>query len=200
LSQPIYAWSADEGMNTSVIDAIGVISAKYNCATFDREIIKGRKIIMKKISYCFLIFALSIVFAVSVMAAEPLKTTAGQMGDQSLQGPQRASEIKGMSVKNPQGENLGKIDDLVIADDGTVKYVILSHGGLLGIGDKLIPIPWKALKPKEDKKYLTVNITKETLEKAPNFDPKEWPAFAEPEWQKKVQIYYELPSDQTAGR
>jgi hypothetical protein len=155
---------------------------------------------MKRISYCFLIFALSIVFAVSAIAAEPQKTTAAQMGDQSLQGPQRSSQIKGMSVKNPQGQTLGKIDELVIGADGTVRYVILSHGGLLGIGDKLVPIPWKALKPGEDKKYLTVNITKETLEKAPNFDPKEWPAFTEPEWQKKLQVYYELPSDQSAGR
>ena len=155
---------------------------------------------MNKTSYSFLVFALSIVFAVFVVAAEPQKTTTGQISDQSLKGPQRSSQLKGMSVKNPQGQNLGKIDDLVIADDGMVKYVILSHGGLLGIGDKLIPIPWKALKPGEDKKYLTVNITKETLEKAPNFDPKEWPAFTEPEWQKKVQVYYELPSDQTVGR
>jgi hypothetical protein len=167
---------------------------------FTSKLVTGGELIMKKTINCLLVFALSIVFAAYAIAAEPSKMTSGQMGDQSLQGPQRASQIKGMSVKNPEGQDLGKIDDLVIAEDGTIKYAILSHGGLLGIGDKLIPIPWKALRPGDDKKYLTVNITKETLERAPNFDPKEWPAFTEPEWQKKVQIYYELPSGQTAGR
>ncbi len=61
------------------------------------------------------------------------------MGDQSLAGPQRFSHITGMLVKNPQGHNLGKIDDLIIADDGTVKYAILPHDRLLGIGDAVEP-------------------------------------------------------------
>ncbi len=140
---------------------------------------------MKKTSYCLLVFALSIVLGGLAIAAEQQQTTAAQIGDQSLKGFQRSNEIVGMSVRNPQGQDLGKLNDLVIADDGSVKFAILSHGGVLGVGDKLIPIPWKALKPAEDKKYLTVNITKETLAKAPNFDPKEWPNFTEPEWQKK---------------
>lgn len=155
---------------------------------------------MRRISYCLLGLLLSVVFVANAIAAEPQKTTAGQMGDQSLQGPQRSSQIRGMSVKNPQGQNLGKIDELVIGQDGMVKYAILAHGGLLGIGEKLIPIPWKALKPGPDEKTLMVNITKETLEKAPNFDPKEWPSFSEPEWQKKMQVYYELSPGQSAGR
>ncbi len=154
---------------------------------------------MKIISYCLIVIGLMALAAYAI-AAEPSKTIAGQMGDQSLQGLQRSSQIIGMSVKNPQGQDLGKIDELVISSDGMVKYAILSHGGVAGIGDKLTPIPWKSLKPGEDKKYLTVNITKETLAKAPNFDPKKWPDFTEPEWQKKVEVYYELPSGQTAGR
>ena len=47
---------------------------------------------------------------------------------------------------------------------------------------------------------MVVNIDKKTLEKAPNFDPKEWPKFTEPEWQKEVEIYYELPAVHAASR
>jgi len=72
------------------------------------------------------------------------------------------------------------------------------HGGLLGVGDKLVPIPWKALKSGPDEKTLIVNIEKATLEKAPNFDPKEWPNFTEPEWQKRIEVYYELPGGSPA--
>lgn len=119
---------------------------------------------------------------------------AGQVwaetGVTPLQGWQRSSQIMGTTVSNPQGEKLGKVDDILIDQNGAVKYAILSHGGLLGIGDKLIPIPWKALKLDKEKRALVINSDKATLEKAPSFDPKEWPKVIEPESLKKIDIYY----------
>ncbi|MHB8205037.1 MAG: PRC-barrel domain-containing protein, partial [Desulfomonilaceae bacterium] len=78
----------------------------------------------------------------------------------------------------------------LIDQSGVVKYAILSHGGLLGIGDKLIPIPWKALKLGKEKTTLVVNVNKGALEKAPNFDPKDWPKVTDPQTLKKVDMYY----------
>ena len=119
---------------------------------------------------------------------------AGQVwaetGTTPLEGWQRSSQIAGMTVTNPQGEKLGKIDDLLIDQGGAVKYAILSHGGLLGIGDKLIPIPWRALKLDKEKGTLVVNADKAAMEKAPSFDPKEWPKVIDPESLKKVELYY----------
>jgi hypothetical protein len=120
---------------------------------------------------------------------------AAQTGETSLQW---SSQITGMTVNSPQGEKLGKI--LVVDQEGTVRYAILSHGGLLGIGHKLVPIPWKALKLGKEKNTLVVNIDKKTLEKAPNFDPKEWPKFTELDWQKEVEMYYELPAIHAENR
>ncbi len=113
-----------------------------------------------------------------------------QTGITPLQGWQRSSQITGMTVTNPQGEKLGKIDDILIDQAGAVKYAILSHGGLLGIGDKLIAIPWRALKLDKEKSTLVINSDKAALEKAPNFDPKEWPKVVDPESLKKIDIYY----------
>jgi sporulation protein YlmC with PRC-barrel domain len=107
-----------------------------------------------------------------------------------LEGWQRSSQISGMTVNNPQGEKLGKIDDLLFDQSGALKYVILSHGGVLGIGDKLIAIPWRALKLGTDKKILVINVDKVALEKAPNFDPKDWPKVTDPETLKKIELYY----------
>ncbi len=128
---------------------------------------------------------LGLVIICSLLAGQVL----AQTGEISLQG---SSQIAGMTVNSPQGEKLGKI--LVVDQEGTVRYAILSHGGLLGIGRKLIPIPWKALKPGKEKNTLVVIIDKKTMEKAPNFDPKEWPKFTELDWQKEVEAYYELPA------
>ena len=169
---------------------------------------------MRKTGYWLLAFVLSVVLVGYVAAAEPQKTTSEPQkatvqpqqatvqqqktsAGQPLEGPERANQIIGKSVNNPDGP-VGKIEDIVIGKDQTVKYVILSHGGWLGIGDKLVPIPWKALKWGPKKKSLMVNITKKSLEKAPNFDPKKWPDFTKPDWEKKMQAYYELAPGRTA--
>ncbi len=160
---------------------------------------------MKKVSFWYLAALICVFLVGQALAADLPKGTSALQGEPSLQGPQRSSEIVGKSVTNPENERLGKITDLIIGQDGMVKYAILSHGGVLGLGDKLIPIPWKALergnekwlKPPNEEKALSVNITKKTLAKAPNFDPKQWPNFNEPEWQKKVAVYYELPPSGT---
>ena len=56
-----------------------------------------------------------------------------------------ASTIKGDKVVNRAGEDLGKIEELMIdLQDGRVAYAVLSFGGFLGMGDKLFAIPWKA--------------------------------------------------------
>ena len=46
---------------------------------------------------------------------------------------------------NRQGENPGKIDELVIdAEDCLLVYVVLSIGGFPGMGNKPFAMPWKA--------------------------------------------------------
>ena len=134
------------------------------------------------------------------IAAEKGQTSSGQKDESSTLGFQKASDVVKAKVQNSRGENLGQINDLIIMPDGKVGYAILSHGGVLGIGNKLIPIPWQALKPGPDWNIFTVNIDKAELEKAPNFDPKEWPSFVEPEWQKKVEVFYRLPPGESGNR
>ncbi len=74
------------------------------------------------------------------------------------------------------------------------------HSLISGIGDKLIPIPSKTLTARREENILVVNINNKTREKAPNFDPKEWPKFTEFDWQKEVEIYYELPAIRAESR
>ena len=58
----------------------------------------------------------------------------------------KSSHIVGMRVENPQGENLGKIDSLVMdLKSGKIRYAAVSFGGFLGMGDKLFAVPWTAL-------------------------------------------------------
>ena len=104
--------------------------------------------------------------------------------------PTRVSEILKTTVQNSHGEKLGTLQDLMVGVDGRLKYAILSHGGFLGIGDVLIPIPFDALKAGGEKGTAVLDIDKQTLEKALNFESKTWPDFTAAEWEEKIDRYF----------
>jgi sporulation protein YlmC with PRC-barrel domain len=88
-----------------------------------------------------------------------------------------ASTLIGASVKNPQGESLGKIDELVIdPQQAQVKIVVVSIGGVLGIGSKYVAVPWSEVKSSDDGKTVIIAKAKEELENAPEWKKPEPPA------------------------
>jgi PRC-barrel domain len=104
--------------------------------------------------------------------------------------PRRVSDILKTIVENRLGEKLGTIQDLMVGVDGCLKYAILSHGGFLGIGDVLIPIPFDALITVGEKGTAVLDIDKQTLEKALNFESKTWPDFTAGVWEEKIDRYF----------
>ncbi len=102
----------------------------------------------------------------------------------------RVSKILGKKVITQKGEDLGKIEDIVVSKDACLEYIILAPGGLLGMGDRLIPIPWKTLKTTAQADTIIVDIERSQLEKAPNFESKKWPNFTESEWYGKIREFF----------
>ena len=87
-----------------------------------------------------------------------------------------ATTLMGDQVVNPQGEQLGTVEEFMLdLDNGRVSYIVLSFGGFLGLGDKLFAIPWEALTVNTDDHTLILNLEKELLENAPGFDKDNWP-------------------------
>jgi sporulation protein YlmC with PRC-barrel domain len=99
--------------------------------------------------------------------AEP-QTGKQQKERMYLQEGFRASKIIDQTVKNAQGEEVGEVDDLIMSRNGKVKKVILSVGGFLGIGDRLVAVPFKSLQISE-KGGIVYNVTKQQLENHPVF-------------------------------
>jgi sporulation protein YlmC with PRC-barrel domain len=84
-------------------------------------------------------------------------------------------------VVSPQGESLGKIDDLVLDPaSGRITYAALSYGSILGLGGKLFAVSWEALKLQSDGKTFVLNVSKEMLDSAPGFDKSSWPQRPDP--------------------
>ena len=89
--------------------------------------------------------------------------------------PTLASTIIGKSVyssNDPQSDNIGDVNDLIVAEDGSVTHAIIGVGGFLGIGEKNVAVPFDELKVVENNGDLRLvySATKEQLEAAPAFD------------------------------
>jgi sporulation protein YlmC with PRC-barrel domain len=80
----------------------------------------------------------------------------------------RASKLIGSPVYNQAGGSVGDIADLIIDRDGRVSAVVVSVGGFLGIGKKLIAVPMEAVKFGENDR-LTVNLTRDQIAMAPGY-------------------------------
>ena len=79
-----------------------------------------------------------------------------------------AAELIGDDVVNEAGEPLGEIHDLVLDAEGRVTTAVLSVGGVLGIGDKLVGEPFTDLEI-AGPDTVVIAATSEELERRPAF-------------------------------
>ena len=80
----------------------------------------------------------------------------------------RASKVIGSSVVNDAGDTVGKVDEIIVGPDGKAPFVVLSVGGFLGIGDKLIALPYEQMRT-DGKKIVLPGATKDSLKALPEF-------------------------------
>jgi len=81
----------------------------------------------------------------------------------------RSSRIVGSDVVNANKEEIGKVDDLIITPSHDV-IAVLSVGGFLGIGSKLVAVQFDQLRPTSDNQgFVLAGATKEDLMALPDF-------------------------------
>ncbi len=102
----------------------------------------------------------------------------------------KASDLIGLDVRGAGGEELGEIEDFTIdAKTGKIRYAAVSMGGFLGIGDKLVAVPWDSFQLQmsgqgDDAELVaSLNIDKNRMQTAQGFDQNNWPASADRMWQ-----------------
>ena len=103
-------------------------------------------------------------------------------------------------VQGQDQERLGKIENLAIDQDtGKIRYAVVSFGGTLGFGGKLVPVPWHALtfvstaRPGEAAAtvaYYVLSANKDALAKAPSFERGQWPDFSDQKWQGTIDQFF----------
>ena len=87
-------------------------------------------------------------------------------------GEVRASNLVGVVVKNKTGETVGDINDVVFQPNGQVTVYIVGVGGVLGIGEKNVAVPFADVAlttDKDGKRTATLDVTQAALEAAPPY-------------------------------
>jgi hypothetical protein len=100
-------------------------------------------------------------------------------------------QVISKGVKNASNETLGSIKEIMLDKiSGRVAYAVLESGTFLGLGGKLLAIPWNSLNYNANDNCFILNIDKEKLKKAPGFDKDHWPDLADRQFGTTVSTYY----------
>ncbi len=108
----------------------------------------------------------------------------------------RGTEIVGLEVRNNQDEKLGKVQDLVIdVTSSRVVGLVVSTGGVLGVGGSQATVPMASFRYDAGRKVLLTDLNAATLKDAPAFASSGWQASSQPAEVAQLYRYYRLPAD-----
>jgi hypothetical protein len=87
-------------------------------------------------------------------------------------GARDAHGILGREVRSAANEDMGRIVDVIVDREGTVRAAVIDFGGFLGVGSRKIVVDWKALHfgsvaTKSDS--IILELTKEQVAAAPEY-------------------------------
>jgi len=111
----------------------------------------------------------------------------------------KSTDLQGADVMTKTKEKLGDIEEVAVDTDGRFCYVAISVGGFLGIGERMVAVPWDALQfslagAKNDTKLITLDSTKEQLGRAPEYSnaDEDRARMCDPEWIKSVYDHFSI--------
>jgi sporulation protein YlmC with PRC-barrel domain len=110
----------------------------------------------------------------------------------NVSGVVRSSDLLGYDVENFEGEELGSINDAIVSlDHGCIDYMVLSFGGILGLGDSLYLIPWHVVQIDPVDERLILNVDPAMLNDAPIWDDANLPDMTAEDWDVEFFAYWE---------
>ncbi|MBA2469299.1 MAG: PRC-barrel domain-containing protein, partial [Chloroflexia bacterium] len=94
-----------------------------------------------------------------------------KLGDTDLTVADAAEDIRGHTVVDQQGEDIGTVEGLMIdEDERKVRFLRVAAGGFLGIGEKTFLIPVDAVSRIEGDQ-VHVDRTRDHITGGPSYDP-----------------------------
>jgi sporulation protein YlmC with PRC-barrel domain len=101
------------------------------------------------------------------MSTSPSEELAGSLPTDSLP----ISDYYNQTVYDSSDHRIGDVNDLLLDKDGKISAAIIGVGGVLGVGEKNVAVPFSLLKvaEKDGSRYLVLEANKEALQSAPSY-------------------------------
>lgn len=94
-----------------------------------------------------------------------------ELGDRGQTVDGSANDIRGLQVKDKNGEGIGKVTELLVDDrDREVRFLLVEHGGLLGFNETNTLIPVDAV-VKVTENGVFVDQSRDRIASAPGYAP-----------------------------
>jgi sporulation protein YlmC with PRC-barrel domain len=129
--------------------------------------------------------------------AAPVVSTDAVIPEEE-EGALRADKVIGMKVVDSNGEQIGKITDIILNGEGQMTGLVISSGGFLGIGAKKVGIKVEEANIDVESETVVANLSEEALKQAPKFKTQE-DIQAELEAQQRQQEMETAPAAGTPG-
>lgn len=103
----------------------------------------------------------------------------------------RVSELIGSNVQSQDGKKAGKIEEVMVDGAGrTIQFAVMGKGGLFGIGQQLLPVPWQSLKAQESQPGYVLSIDDQKLGSAPKLQGGRYEEFDRTEFTSRLYEFY----------
>ncbi|MEO8816891.1 MAG: PRC-barrel domain-containing protein [Paralcaligenes sp.] len=107
----------------------------------------------------------------------------------------RSDQLIGTSVVSQQNKDLGSISDIIMSPKtGKIAYLVIGRGGVFGINEKYVPVPWNDFKFAADSNLLVLDTNKSTMDGAPRVEQGQFSKHSNfSEESKKIDAYWKAP-------
>ena len=134
---------------------------------------------MRKLALLLVVSVILGAFLTVEAIAQSSRVSAKQAG---------GSIVIGKTVRNAQGVVLGKVENIVLSEQGCAEYLILS-GKFSGARGRYYPIPWTVVRVTEDPNFLMMDVDIAILREAPGI--KDVRRIDVSQWRTKAHDYFE---------
>lgn len=81
----------------------------------------------------------------------------------------KSSALAGTDVFGADGDDLGEVSHALVDAEGNIRYVVFDVGGFLGVGERVVAVPWGSFQvvPDDTRPHLAYSGTQAELEAMP---------------------------------
>jgi sporulation protein YlmC with PRC-barrel domain len=110
------------------------------------------------------------------------------LNDTDLHLEEPWQDLRGLDVYDVNDDQIGSVEDIYVdREQKRARLLVVSAGGVLGIGKKYFLVPVEEVKRDVNEARVTVEHTKDKVMESPEFDPDDGPQL---DLQRAVYAYY----------